>query len=189
MRSIYYLAFGSNLLSARLQARCDSAQALGAVELRGWRLAFHKRGADASGKGDIVPAEPSDRVFGVVYSLAEAQLSVLDGFEGPGYEQATVAVQFNGALTPCLCYRATSDAIEPDLKPYDWYRQLILAGLLEHGADADYIDTVCGHPCLPDPLPARASRRRALYALAAFADSHPQHAERLRAISVTIQSS
>jgi hypothetical protein len=180
MRSVHYLAFGSNLLTARLQARCDSAQALGAVQLHGWRLAFHKRGADKSGKGDIIPGDPADRIFGVVYRLAEAQLSILDRFEGPGYEHAMLEVELNGDLTQCVCYRAIPDAIEPDLKPYDWYQALILAGLLEHGADSDYIDAVRGQPYVPDPRPFRASRQRALAALAAFGGTHPHHAERLR---------
>lgn len=178
--TVHYLAFGSNLLSTRLQARTDSAQVLGTTELRGWRLAFHKRGADASGKGDIVPATASDRVFGVVYRLAEAQLPILDRFEGPGYRRTEIEVDLDGTATRCLTYRATEDAIDAMLKPYDWYHELILAGLLEHGADAAYLEHVRCQPCASDPLRMRPSRRRALAALRAFIARNPGLAAELQ---------
>lgn len=48
---LYYFAYGSNMLAARLTAR-----RLGIATLPAWQLRFHKVGSDGSGKGDIVPA-------------------------------------------------------------------------------------------------------------------------------------
>jgi hypothetical protein len=179
MRTVSYFAFGSNMLSVRLQARTPSARPLGTVELTGWRLAFHKRGADGSGKGDLVAAPETERVFGVVYSLAEAEVPILDRFEGPGYDRHLIDVRLGDAPLRCLTYQASPEYIDAGLKPYHWYRRLILAGLLEHGAEDAYIAAVSGCPWRRDPFPFRPARRRALSALRAFNGRYPRLASRL----------
>jgi hypothetical protein len=179
LSTVHYLAFGSNMLTMRLQARTRSAQPVGTVALHGWRLAFHKRGEDASGKGDLVRAAASERAFGVVYRLATAELPILDRFEGPGYIRTEIEVQLDGRSLACLTYQATASAIDARLEPYDWYRQLILAGLLEHGADAGYIEATRQVPWRRDPIPLRPSRQRALAAVRAFASRYPELASRL----------
>jgi hypothetical protein len=168
MPRVHYFAFGSNMLSARLTARTDSARPLGLARLPGWRLAFHKRGTDDSGKCDIRPGDDGDEVVGVVFEMDADQLTVLDRFEGAGYVRTGIDVPQAGARLHCAVYRATDDSIEPDLKPFDWYHRLVLAGLLEHGAEPAYIERVRRVPWMDDPQPERGARRLALDALAAF---------------------
>ncbi|ESQ16598.1 MAG TPA: gamma-glutamylcyclotransferase [Chromatiaceae bacterium] len=181
MGSYYYLAFGSNLLSLRLQARTGNVRLIGPVDLHGWRLTFHKRGSDGSGKGDIVPGTRVDRVFGVLYELDERQLAVLDEIEGPGYVRDRIEVGCNGRRFRCMLYRAVAEAIDPTLEPYDWYHQLILAGLLEQGVDADYYDKVRCQNSSPDPRPRRPARLHALTVLDQFSALWPDYAARLHA--------
>ena len=83
MTLVRYFAYGSNMLTARLQARCPSARPLGRATARGRRLAFHKRSdVDGSGKCDLVPADDGALVVGVVFDLAADELPALDRAEG-----------------------------------------------------------------------------------------------------------
>nr|MDQ2697092.1 gamma-glutamylcyclotransferase [Pseudomonadota bacterium] len=80
-----YFAYGSNLHPLRLRERVPSATVLGVAELAGWRLRFHKRGQDRSGKCNIIPTGRSgDRVIGVIYAMAAADKDKLDAAEGLG---------------------------------------------------------------------------------------------------------
>jgi len=65
VRRCYYLAYGSILHPLRLGERISSAQLCGVTTLRGYRLAWHKRGADGSGKCDLVRTNrEQDRAHG-----------------------------------------------------------------------------------------------------------------------------
>jgi len=171
---MHYFAFGSNMLTARLCARTASARPVGLARLTGWRLAFHKRGADRSGKCDIVPASADDEVIGVVFDMDAGELPALDRCEGAGYRRTLIDVPMDGGPLRCAAYRATDHAIDPMLRPFDWYYRLVLAGLIEHGAGADYIDRVRQTPWRVDSNPVRPARLRALRALARFGRSHPR---------------
>ena len=183
MPTQFYFAFGSNMLTERLRARCPSARALGLGVLPGWRLAFHKRSRDGSSKADIEPAADEGQVIGVVFELDAADLKALDLAEGRGhgYESYAMNVELNGRSVACLAYTAVPRYIDAKLRPYAWYRQLVLAGLVEHGAPEDYIATVAAVPAVPDPDPERRERREALTALAAFREKHPELAAALGA--------
>ena len=173
---LHYFAYGSNLLVSRLQARTPSAEPLGIATLPGWTLCFHKVGTDGSGKGDIVPAADG-AVTGMVYRLRTRELWRLDLAEGLGYRRRRLAVCLDGRGLRCETYVAT--AIDPTLRPFDWYRRLILAGLLEHGIGGATLGQVLRTPTVPDPRPFRPARLCALAALRTFAARQPTLAARL----------
>jgi gamma-glutamylcyclotransferase len=82
---IHYFAYGSNMLTQRLQARCSSARPLGVATLSGFSLDFSKRGQDGSGKATLVAStSPTCEVYGVVFELAVRELPTLDLIEGLG---------------------------------------------------------------------------------------------------------
>jgi gamma-glutamylcyclotransferase len=99
-----YFAYGSNMLTRRLCAkdRAPSAQRVGVAYMAGHRLSFDKEGKDKegrrSGKCDIQPTDlPTDRVWGVLFSIELAHRDALDRREGetgknPGYERKDVTV-------------------------------------------------------------------------------------------------
>jgi len=176
-KPLHYFAYGSNLLTARLQARTPSAQPVGVAILPGWQLRFHKVGSDGSGKGDIVPAA-DDAVTGVLYRLRARELWRLDLAEGAGYRRRRIAVCIGARWQRCETYVAT--ATDPELLPYDWYRALILAGLLERAIGGPMLERVLETPALPDPRPFRPARLRALRALRRFRSRCPELAEQLR---------
>lgn len=138
--SFLTFAYGSNMPRSRIQARCPSARALGAAELCSHKLQWHKLSRDGSGKCDIVASDsPGTSVFGVLYEIANEDKPALDRAEGKGagYEEIEIDVLCGQETVRAKAYRATN--IDPALKPYTWYRALVIAGAKEHGLPAPYI--------------------------------------------------
>jgi gamma-glutamylcyclotransferase len=46
--------------------------------------------------------------------------------------------------------------------PFDWYRDLVVAGAVEHGLPPSYVEELAQIPAVSDPYPARAERVRGL---------------------------
>ncbi len=156
-----YFAYGSNLLPTRLLARAPSARLLRVGELRDFRLTFHKRGADGSGKCDVVPAR-GGIVYGAVYRLTEPDLFLLDDFEGPGYTRIGGAVLTAQGNLPVQFYRAKAEAIDDTLSPYDWYLQLVLAGARQLNLNSNYVRRIAKVSTIVDPDLQRAATHQAL---------------------------
>jgi gamma-glutamylcyclotransferase (GGCT)/AIG2-like uncharacterized protein YtfP len=87
-----YFAYGSNMNTPRMQARCPTAQPLSPAVLRGFRLVERLY-------ADIEPAEGAE-VHGVLWRLDEADLAALDRYEGfPRlYQRFVVAVEARTVL-------------------------------------------------------------------------------------------
>lgn len=134
-------AYGSNMLSSRIQDRCPSARALGVAELHGHELKWHKCSLkDGSGKCDVVPAKDAKRiVYGVLFEIAESEKRELDRAEGlgNGYEEKQVQVVFEGKPRAATLYSATNT--DSALKPYTWYKAFVVAGSKEHKLPSEYI--------------------------------------------------
>lgn len=144
-------AYGTNMLTARLQERCQSAKPIGVGELKGHELRWHKRSADGSGKCDIPPStDPAAVVLGVLYEISLDEESALDEAEGlgKGYVKITVQARYNGTDIAAKAYQAT--AVDESLRPYTWYRALVVAGAREHGLPADYVAQLAAAPALED---------------------------------------
>lgn len=108
-----------------------SANLLGVVELDKYRLAFHKKGQDGSSKCNLVRTDSEfDRVYGAVYELEQEHKNVLDCFEGTGYgyRDQQIMLQCQGQAYKCFTYFAQQSHIVEKLKPYHWYKQLVVRG-------------------------------------------------------------
>ncbi len=143
--------YGSNMLVRRLRDRTPSAVPRGVATLTGHRLAFHKRGADGSGKADArATGSLGDRVHGVVFQIDVAELTDLDGFER-GYARRWVRVSMSGTgPTRAYCYEALETHVEPRLRPFGWYRELVIMGAREHGLPSAYVRSLIEHPAVAD---------------------------------------
>jgi gamma-glutamylcyclotransferase len=160
---MHYFAYGSNLHPQRLSARLGECPLVGPAVLTGYRLAFHKRGRDESAKCDIVATGKSvDAVFGAVFRLASEQVSLLDEFEGAGYRRETLAVRIDGmeGTLTAVAYQAHAEYVDVRLRPFEWYRDLVLAGAHHHGFPEAYIAAINSIPAVPDPDPERDRRNR-----------------------------
>jgi gamma-glutamylcyclotransferase len=151
-QTLVTFAYGSNMLSSRLQERCPSARALGRGELHGYELKWHKRSKDGSGKCDVVPSEDKTRiVHGVLFQLAEHEKRALDKAEGlgNGYEERHVEVTFEGNSITASLYAATSK--DSSLRPYTWYKALVVAGAKEQKLPSEYIRQLEAVEATQDP--------------------------------------
>lgn len=161
MTTRLYFAYGSNLLPSRLAARTPSARIVAIARLPDYALRWHKIGADASGKCDIVPA-PGEAVHGAVYRIDAGEWHHLDVAEelGRGYESCALEVHTADGPVNACSYRAL--ITDPALKPFDWYRDLVAAGAAAHGLPRPWLQTLGDTPAAPDPDQARAALHRAL---------------------------
>lgn len=154
-----YFAFGSNMTHARLRARVGTCEVVGTALLAGHALRFHKRGADGSGKCDAYRTQgKDDQVHGVVYRLTPAQLSRLDDFEGPGYVRRVLALVGMGRVVHAATYLARGEYIDPGLRPFSWYKELVLHGAVEHGLPLGYRVLIASVAPIDDGDAERAAR-------------------------------
>ena len=154
-----YFAYGSNLYPARMCRRVPSAVVVARTRIPGFRLAFRKSGRDGSAKCDLEPA-PEATVWGALYRLDAVEQPALDDAEGPGYYVDRVTVTTGEGPVEAFTYRARRDWIDARAVPYDWYRDLVVAGARVHGFPQSYIAAVADIEAVPDPDPERAAANR-----------------------------
>lgn len=151
--------------SGRLVDRVPSAEHVGVARLESHRLVFHKKGKDGSAKCDAQhTGNPEDFIFGVVYSLPETEKVLLDQKEGlgHGYDEKQVLVQATqGEWLEAVTYFALK--VDPDLKPFHWYKQHVLIGARENGLPADYIQWIDSVSSIEDNHPDRYDSEMAIY--------------------------
>ena len=136
-------AYGSNMLKARMCERVPSAKPIGVAELHGYELKWHKKSKDGSGKCDIVQSiDTKSTVYGVLYDIPSAEKIALDKAEGlnKGYSEKTIIVRTHDEKHEAVAYYATS--IEPSLRPYSWYKALVVSGAEEHNLPVRYINSI-----------------------------------------------
>ncbi len=163
-----YFAYGSNMLTERLRARCPSARAPQVAWADKYALAFCKKSQDGSGKATLSWRPTAGcRAYGVVFDLDECALPALDKAEGAGkgYDRIDdFQVHVAGLPKPLsvVAYIADPASIDLTLKPYDWYWKLIVAGARQHELPPRYIEAIEATPSIADPKPDRKSRLEAL---------------------------
>ncbi len=151
MTLLHYFAYGSNLHPHRLGRRVPSARIRARAVLPGYRLAFHKRGADGSGKCDVVP-DPGAAVHGVVYTMTADEKPLLDAAEGlhRGYQEQWMTLRVAGQPLKVFFYRAQDSHIAPGLIPFDWYKAFVVEGARHHGLPMPYVTALRAVTAMPD---------------------------------------
>ncbi|MEM9428633.1 MAG: gamma-glutamylcyclotransferase family protein [Pseudomonadota bacterium] len=159
-----YFAYGSNMLTSRLRARCPGATPVGRGAVRGHRVELTKRGRDGSGKATLVAG--TGHVEGVLFRIPDGEWHALDEAEGlgRGYDHCRLQVeQTRGEGQAALSYIASAPVA--GLPVFDWYLALMRAGAAEHGLPAEVRRWLRAQPSVRDPEPERPQRREALRAL------------------------
>jgi cation transport regulator ChaC len=149
----------------RLLARAPSAKFLSIATLKEYRLQFHKKSEDGSGKCDAEhTADQNDCVMGVVFAMSPADKEKLDRKEchGFGYIEKTVTVTLeNGDRIKASTYCAVET--DAGLKPYTWYKEHVLQGARENNLPHEYISIIEKIESQPDPDMNRHARELAIY--------------------------
>ncbi len=167
-----YFAYGSNMLIERLKTRVPSANNPTPYALQKYYLRFHKKSVDCSGKCSIVATESDkDVVHGVLFDIADTQISALDSAEGVGYRRDEITLILDGTETKVFVYVAEKNTIDEALVPYSWHYDLVLAGAEQHALPSDYVAGLQAIPFTQDPKADRKSRLEALDVLKKYADS------------------
>ena len=157
---IYYFAYGSNLHPVRLMERVPSAELIGVARHPGHLLAFHKRSNDGSSKCTMF-SSVSDQVYGAIYRLKPEDKNTLDRFEGKGYGyiDRQITLEHNEIEYTCFTYLAQQSHIGSDLKPYHWYKKLVILGAQYLQFHDAYISSIEAVKSTEDPDAARRKER------------------------------
>lgn len=133
--TIYYFAFGSNVVPAQMAKRCPGVTSIGNAVLEGHRFRIGRRGY-----GTVVP-EPDATVHGVLWALRpedEAALDVYEGVRHGLYRKVRCPVRTeDGAVHEAMVYVAADP--EPGAA-VPGYVEKIIAAAEAHGFPAAYLD-------------------------------------------------
>ena len=164
-----YFAYGSNMFTRRLTdpLRAPSAVPCGVASLPGYAVRFHKVGRDGSGKCTLIATgNEASIAYGVLYELADSDGARLDRVEGVhtgGYTRCSVQLRLlDGSSTGATTYVAGDRYVDAARVPFDWYRDLVVAGAIEHGLPDPYIDELRRIPAVRDPDVVRAAQSQRL---------------------------
>ncbi|MEN0036414.1 MAG: gamma-glutamylcyclotransferase family protein [Cellvibrio sp.] len=153
MIKLHYFAYGSNLHPLRLQERVPSAAVIGVVKAPGRKLTFSKRSKDLSGKCSFYESGNTDDIlYGVLYEFDSVDKEKLDRAEGKGngYNEQLVSFELNGQTYTPFTYVAQHDYLDGSLRPYDWYKQLVVEGAKYHSMPDEYISWLERIDAIPD---------------------------------------
>lgn len=130
MQNPLYFAYGSNILTKRLQQRVGYVTKHSTLKLQGYKLIFNAPGSFGS-FANIIPNSQSF-VEGVLYDLSQEQQRELDGYEGwPRQYKKFYFLTDYGRI--CYVYAYTGNA--PETLPPVHYLNIILRGLKEHNLE------------------------------------------------------
>jgi hypothetical protein len=100
-------------------------------------------------------------VLGAVFALAVREVVVLDEVEGEGYRKSEGRVRSPGGELAVFWYQAEKAWLDPALRPYQWYKDLVLAGARYHGFPQAYVESLERVDAARDPDHSRAERNLA----------------------------
>jgi gamma-glutamylcyclotransferase len=156
-----YFSYGSNMSLRRLKApeRVPSAKKLCVAKLPEHRLMFHKKSSDGSAKCDAYyTGNRKDFVLGVLFEVDQSEKEQLDRVEGlgSGYQEKEVTLLTDSGEQNAVVYYATD--IDPNLKPYSWYKHHVLVGASENNLPAKYVAGIEGVDSVVDQDRTRESK-------------------------------
>ncbi|XP_062871065.1 gamma-glutamylcyclotransferase a [Trichomycterus rosablanca] len=142
-RFFMYFAFGSNLLKERLQLQNPSAVFYCVGKLKGYVLKFGLWGENVTSRwnGGVATIEecPDDDVWGVVWKMANKDITTLDKQEGVDkgvYSPMEVTVDTESG--PLLCRTYKMNNVKPCL-PSPQYKQVVCLGAQQNGLPEEYV--------------------------------------------------
>jgi len=138
-----YLAYGSNMHPIRLKQRTPSAKFYRVISLKGYKLRFHKIGKDGSGKCNIFfTNDVNDIIYGVLYEIDNCDIRYLDKAEGLGQGYIKKFLYIQEIKEELFFYSAQDEFIDNSLKPYSWYKALVLEGAKYFRLPSNYIKEI-----------------------------------------------
>jgi hypothetical protein len=156
LERVWYFAYGANMETATFCGRrgIEFARALPA-RLFGWRLLLDKPPLLPIGEAFAnIVAEPGAAVLGVAYEITADELAHVELTEGVligNYQRAEVSI--SPLADPAVvwpAYTLASDRRDPSLRPSQRYMACLIAGAVEHGLPAEWIEMLRAVSAGPD---------------------------------------
>jgi gamma-glutamylcyclotransferase len=157
-----YFAYGSNLCERRFLDRVKAARFLCVGKSAGYRVVFHKRSNDGSGKATLVAGEAQE-VFGALYEIdveAHRRLRTAEGWP-KHYVEQSVKVETSAGLLPAITYVAAKEFYDPAQIPYRWYLDLIRLGGRKLGLPLEALKSLEAAQSKSDPDAERSKKEEA----------------------------
>jgi gamma-glutamylcyclotransferase (GGCT)/AIG2-like uncharacterized protein YtfP len=140
--SLRYFAYGSNMDPEQIAARAPGARLVSPARLRGYRLAFTRRGSNSDAGVDVV-ADAGREAWGVLYKITPDDLTAIDKFEGvpTAYKRLELAVEVGDdqQTVRAWVYVVTVPDLKADLRPRRAYLQRMLAGARARGLPSTWL--------------------------------------------------
>ncbi len=134
----YYFAYGSNMDADQMRERCPDSELVGVATLKNYTLGFTIYSPTREcGCADIVASEGGN-VYGLLYSVSDADLEALDRFEGHPvhYRRITVTVETSDGPVTAESYEVVDK--KSDLPPSEHYLDLLVGAATRHGFPDEY---------------------------------------------------
>jgi gamma-glutamylcyclotransferase len=136
-----YFAYGTLLGVKGMREYCPSAEPVGVMRLKGYRLGFARCGADPTVGGCTLVEDAGNTMCGVLYRLPAEELARLDKASGLDRglwaTHAVTLTDHNGREVPANTYRIPATA--GDYSPPEPYTRKILEGAEEWDLPDPYI--------------------------------------------------
>lgn len=145
-------AYGSNLDTAAMQARCPASRVVGPARLKRHRLII-----SADGYATVL-RDPRSEVLGLLYDIAAADMAALDRYEAVGqglYRKILQSVVTPGGPRRAIVYVGRSS--EPG-RPRPGYLEGVVAAAAALGFPAGYLAALRALGDLPRAHPAAGPR-------------------------------
>lgn len=130
----YYFAYGSNMDHVQIKDRCPGAVLVGTAKLSSYRFIINTRGV-----ATVIPEASSD-VYGILWTINEADERSLDEYEGVKWGTYKKIVKYVEIVTekliPTLVYMASNST--PG-SPWDKYMEKIVIAAEHHGLPIKYV--------------------------------------------------
>jgi gamma-glutamylcyclotransferase (GGCT)/AIG2-like uncharacterized protein YtfP len=142
-----YAAYGSNMDSAQMSERCPHSPVHGTGWLEGWRLTFGGEDIGWEGALATVVEDDDERVFVVLYDLADSDAQALDRWDGATlgyYRKLRVRVHTLEGETVAWAY--VLNGYEGGL-PSARYLGILADAAEKASAPADYVSWLRSRPC------------------------------------------
>jgi len=142
-----YAAYGSNMDSAQMAERCPHSPQHGTGWIEGWRLTFGGEDLGWEGALATVVEDDAERVFVVLYDVADVDVAELDRWDGLTlgyYRKFRVRVQtLDGDVAAWLYVLNGYEGGLPSAR----YLGILADAAEQAGAPADYVTWVRQRPC------------------------------------------
>ena len=142
---LYHFAYGSNLNSVQLQARCADAKLVAVAKLADHQVGFYGYTSEWDGAEETVIETPGKELWGVIYELTPSGKEKLDDwqdalFDGSGayYHSPAKVTDQDGKVYSVLLYKKAQLG-EPK-KPSEEYLNYIVKGAEERGLPSAYVE-------------------------------------------------